>query len=177
MASSIYYSAAWTECGCFTTCWHLHRTVIEAVVCIRSAGGYVVAVQDGTMRSLTAAEESEFQSAVTSSSTGNPTLEAAGQLVETLGRDAGFAIMIRIRTEGGWTWTTWMPFETYAEALRVVRNGMKVVRFRSPEWTALKQETEAASSVHPEPCLEQYDLRDEGETLIAFVLRFLSTRI
>ena len=93
MASSIYYSAAWTECGCFTTCWHLHRTVIEAVVCIRSAGGYVVAVQDGTMRSLTAAEESEFQSAVTSSSTGNPTLEAAGQLVETLGRDAGFAIM------------------------------------------------------------------------------------
>jgi hypothetical protein len=129
------------------------------------------------MRSLTAAEESEFQSAVTNPSTGNPTLEAAGELVETLGRDAGYAIMIRIRTERGWTWTTWMRFKTYAQALRVVRDGMKVVHFRSPEWTALRQETDAASSAPQERCSEQYEPPREGETLIEFVLRFLSTRI
>jgi hypothetical protein len=59
--SSTYYSAARTEYGCLITCWHHHRTVREAVACIRSAGGYVVAVDSGLMRSLTVGEEVQFQ--------------------------------------------------------------------------------------------------------------------
>jgi len=58
------YSAAWTECGCFLSCWHEHKTVVEAASCIPCAGGYVVGVENGDMRSLTAEEESEFQCAV-----------------------------------------------------------------------------------------------------------------
>jgi hypothetical protein len=74
---SIYYSAAWTECGCLISCWHEHETVVEAASCIPCAGGYVVAVEDGAMRSLTAAEESEFQCAVLGDSTDNPAAEPA----------------------------------------------------------------------------------------------------
>jgi hypothetical protein len=156
VASSIYYSAAWTECGCFTTCWHLHRTVIEAVACIRNAGGYVVAVQDGTMRSLTAAEECGFPGAGASLFPLSDTLEATPALTEAVAADFGYAVMIRIKMGDRWTWTTWMCFETQAEAMRCARDGMKVVRFRSPEWTALRQETEAASSAPQEHLSEQY---------------------
>ncbi len=62
--SSMYYSAAWTECGCFISCWHEHKTVLEAASCIPCAGGYVVAVENNAMRSLTTQEEVEFQCAV-----------------------------------------------------------------------------------------------------------------
>jgi hypothetical protein len=62
--NSIYYSAAWTECGCLIGCRHPHRTVGEAVACIQTAGGYVVAVEAGVMRSLTAKEEADFQWAI-----------------------------------------------------------------------------------------------------------------
>ena len=39
------------------------KTIVEAVANIRSAGTFVVAVENGVRRSLTKAEESEFQSA------------------------------------------------------------------------------------------------------------------
>ena len=73
----IYYSAAWTECGCLISCWHEHETVVEAASCIPCAGGYVVAVENGAMRSLTAPEESEFQCIVLSDSTDDPAVEPA----------------------------------------------------------------------------------------------------
>ena len=129
------------------------------------------------MRSVTASEESEFQSAVTVLSSVKSILEATPETEETLGGDSGYAVMIRIKTADRWTWTTWMYFETEAEAMTCARDGMKVVRFRSPEWMALRQESQAVSSVHQDPSSEQYDPRGEGETLAAFVLRFLSTRI
>ena len=74
---SIYYSAAWTECGCLISCWHEHETVVDAASCIPCAGGYVVAVENGAMRSLTAAEESEFQCTVLSDPTDDPAVEPA----------------------------------------------------------------------------------------------------
>ena len=145
--SSNYYSAAWTECGCFITCPHEHKTVIEAKSCIPCAGGYVVAVEDGVTRSLTAEEEDEFQCTVPRNSTDNPAAETipAGP-VEAVLSGPGFAVMTRIRVGNHWTWTTWMCFGTYTEAKAHAREGNKVVRFRSPEWEALRQQNEASFS-------------------------------
>jgi hypothetical protein len=75
--TSIYYSAAWTECGCLISCWHEHETVVEAAFCIPCAGGYVAAVENGAIRSLTTAEESEFQCTVLSDFIDDPAIEPA----------------------------------------------------------------------------------------------------
>jgi hypothetical protein len=155
----MYYSAAWTECGCLMSCWHEHKTVLEAAPCIPSAGGDVVGVENGVMRSLTAEEESEFQCA-----------EAAVS-------DSGYAVMTRIRVGDGWTWTTWMRFETYAEAAAHARDGNKVVRFRSPAWVALRQQTDAAAPVVINAPRESISPRGEEETLVKFVLRFLASQM
>jgi hypothetical protein len=143
--SSIYYSAAWTDCGCLISCWHHHRTVGDAVACIGSAGGYIVGVRSGVRRSLTAAEEVEFQCAVRSHRTDNLTVETTA--AEAAVGDSGYAIMTRIRVGDCWTWTTWMRFETYAEAVTHARKGNKVVPFRSPKWAELRQRSEAASPI------------------------------
>jgi len=58
---STYYSAAWTDSGCFIVCEHEHETLVDAVSCIPCAGGYVVGIRNGVMRSLSPKEESEFQ--------------------------------------------------------------------------------------------------------------------
>ena len=58
---SMYYFAAWTDSGFLLGCSQEHMTVAEAASCILCAGGYVVGVENGAMRSLTAEEESEFQ--------------------------------------------------------------------------------------------------------------------
>ena len=57
----MYYFAAWTDSGFLLGCSQEHMTVAEAASCILCAGGYVVGVENGAMRSLTAEEESEFQ--------------------------------------------------------------------------------------------------------------------
>src|SRR5215469_1772743 len=62
--ASIHYLAAWTECGCLLTCDDHHSSIGEAFGCVRCAGGYVVAAEEGAMRSLTPQEEAEFQSIV-----------------------------------------------------------------------------------------------------------------
>jgi hypothetical protein len=170
--SSIYYSAAWTECSCLITCWHHHRTVSEAVACIRSAGGYVVAVHAGVMRSLTVAEEAEFQSVVRHPGH-TPAVETA-PLPSEAAVDSGYAVMTRIRAGDRWTWTTCMRFGTYADAVAQAQEGNKVVRFRSPEWTALRQQAEAASPIVRNAPPERLPRRRKGETLVGFVLRFLS---
>jgi hypothetical protein len=56
-----YYFAAWTDSGCLLGCEHQHATVISAVACIATAGGYVVAVEKGVLRELSYREEAEFQ--------------------------------------------------------------------------------------------------------------------
>ena len=61
---NIYYFAAWTDSGCLLGCDHEHRTVVSAVACISTAGGYVIAVQNRTLRALNDAEEAEFQAAM-----------------------------------------------------------------------------------------------------------------
>ena len=179
---SMYYSAAWTECGCLISCWHKHKTVLEAASCIPCAGGYVVGVENGAMRALTAEEDSEFQCAVPSHSTDSRTVKTTpAEPAEAAVSDSGYAVMTRIRIGDDWTWTTWttwIRFETYAKATAHAREGNKVVRFRSPEWAALRQQTEVDSpTLIDMPQENVVPPRGEAETLLEFVLRFLAAHI
>jgi hypothetical protein len=150
-------------------------TVVEAATCIPCAGGYVVGVENGVMRSLTAQEESEFQGTVPSHSTENPAVETTpAASTGAAASDSGYAVMIRVRVGDYWTWTTWMRFETYAGAVAHAREGNKVVRFRSPEWATLRQRSEPASPIAINVPQEGLPPRGEGETLLEFVFRLLS---
>jgi len=173
--SSMHYFAAWTECGCLISCWHEHTTVAEAASCIRCAGGYVVAVENSVMRSLSEEEESEFKCAHSERRTENPAVETATVApAEAAASDSGYAVMTRIRVGDRSIWTTWMGFGTYAEAAAHAREGNKIVRFRSPEWAALRQQTEAASPIVINMPRGRVPPRGEGETLLEFALRFVS---
>jgi hypothetical protein len=68
----VFYSAAWTDSGFLLGCSHEHETIVEADSCIPCAGGYVVGVENGVMRSLTAEEEAEFQRVHYAPRTDNP---------------------------------------------------------------------------------------------------------
>jgi hypothetical protein len=174
--SSMYYSAAWTDSGFLLGCSHEHETIVEADSCIPCAGGYVVAVENGVMRSLTAEEESEFQGAHYERRTDNPAVGTTPIApAEAAASNSGYAVMTRIKVRDRWTWTTWMRFGTYAEAAAHARDGNEVVRFRSPEWAALREQTEAASLIVVNMTRESVPPQGEGETLLEFVLRFLST--
>ena len=61
--TSLFYFAAWTDSDCLLGCGHEHRTVVDADACIACAGGYVVAVENGVKRALTADEEAEVTGA------------------------------------------------------------------------------------------------------------------
>jgi hypothetical protein len=142
--SSMYYSAAWTDSGFLLGCSHEHETIVEADSCIPCAGGYVVGVENGVMRSLTAEEEAEFQRVHYAPRTDKPPLEAMRAApAEAAVSNSRYAIMTRIRVGDRWTWATWMCFQTYAQAVAHAREGNKVVRFRSPEWAALRHQTDA----------------------------------
>jgi hypothetical protein len=172
---SIYYSAAWTVSGFLLVCSHEHETIVEADSCIPCAGGYVVGVENGVMRSLTAEEESEFQCVHYALNTDMPPLDAIRAApTEAALSDSRYAIMTRIRVGDRWTWATWMCFQTYGEAAAHAREGHKVVRFRSPEWTALRQHSEPASPIVIKAPRESIPPRGESETFVEFVLRFLS---
>ena len=171
----MFYSAAWTDSGFLLGCSHEHETIVEAASCIPCAGGYVVAVENGVMRSLTAEEEAEFQRVHYAPRTDKPPLDAIrAEPTEAAVSGPRYAVMIRIRVGDRWTWTTWMCFETYAEAAAHAREGNMVVRFRSPEWVALRQQTEAASPIVINAPRESIPPQGEGETFLEFVLRFLS---
>jgi hypothetical protein len=58
-----FYFSAWTDSGCLLGCDHEHQTVTSAAACISSAGGYVIAAEEGVLRALTDPEEAEFQQA------------------------------------------------------------------------------------------------------------------
>jgi hypothetical protein len=62
--TTTYYLAACADGKTVAACPHEHQTVHSATACISSAGGYVVAVEEGQMRALTDVEESEFQEAI-----------------------------------------------------------------------------------------------------------------
>lgn len=178
----MYYSAAWTECACFISCSHEHETIVEANSCIPCAGGYVVGIENGVMRSLTAEEEAEFQRVHYAPRTNNPAVETTPAApAEGAVSDSRYAIMTRIRVGDRWTWATWMCFDTYAQAVAHARAGSKVVRFRSPEWATLKQQewaaqpqqTEATPPIRANKVRESIPPRGEGETFVEFVLRLL----
>ena len=171
--ASIHYCAAWAECGCFVVCGHSHASVSEAVPCIRSAGAYVVAVDAGTMRSLNGTEEAEFQFMIHGSpaahvAADDPTIAAVTAI------DSHYAVMTPIRVGGHWRWTTWLCFETHAEASAHAREGDKVVRFRSAEWQALRRQTTIAP---PSRACADTGLapRSKDESVVEFVFRFLGT--
>lgn len=173
----MFYSAAWTDSGFLLGCSHEHETIVDADCCIPCAGGYVVGVENGVMRSLTAEEEAEFQRVHYAPRTDKPPVDATPAVpAEAAVSDSGYAVMVRLRVGGRWTWTTWMRFETYAEAAAHARDGNKVVRFASEEWAALKQQEWAAQPQHSEAAprtRETQISRIEGETFVEFVLRIL----
>jgi hypothetical protein len=165
---SIYYSAAWTDSGFFLACSHEHKTIVQADSCISCAGGYVVAVENGVVRSLTPEEEAEWQCVHYVPRTNNPAVPD-----EEEADDPRYAVMIKIRVGDRWIWTTWMCYATYAQAAAHAQEGNRVVRFRSAEYVALRKQTEAASPLvikAPEESIRQ----DEDETVIEFVNRFLT---
>ena len=174
--TSMHYFAAWTDSGFFLGCSHEHETIADADSCIPCAGGYVVAVENGVMRSLTAEEESEFQRAPNARPIENPAVETTPVApAGAAASDSGYAVMTRIRVGDGWTWTTWMRFATYTKAAAHAREGNRVVRFRSPKWAALREQTEAASPIAIKTPRESVPPRGEGETFLEYVLRFMST--
>ena len=173
--SSIYYSAAWTECGCLVCCWHEHKTVREAATCIPCAGGYVVGVKNGVMRSLSAGEEGEFQCAIRAPHSNDSGARGAGAARKELAMsNPEYAVMTQIRLVDRRAWTTWMRFDTYAEAAADAREGDKVVRLRSAEWAALVQTTEPVLPTLISAPAESLLPRGENEALLEFVLRCLS---
>jgi len=180
---STYYSAAWTDSGCLFACGHEHATLTEAVTCIPCAGGYVVGIENGVMRSLGPKEKSEFQAVIQDHSTKpapHTTVPAASG--EQANRDSGYAVMTPIRVVDHWTWGTWMCFENYAQAVAHARTGDTVVRFASEEWAELKpqkwaeqpQQTDATPAIYMSPARETLPSRVDGEPLVEFVLRLLS---
>ena len=64
MNATSYYAAYAESRYSVTACFHDHQTVYSAAACIHSAGGYVVAVENGVLRALSDTEEVEFQKAM-----------------------------------------------------------------------------------------------------------------
>ena len=175
---STYYSAAWTDSGCLFACGHEHATLTKAVTCIPCAGGYVVGIENGVMRSLGPKEKSEFQAVIQDHSTKpapHTTVPAASG--EQANRDSGYAVMTPIRVVDHWTWGTRMCFENYAQAVAHARTG-----FASEEWAELKQQTwakqpqqtDATPAIYMNTARETLPSRVDGEPLVEFVLRLLS---
>jgi hypothetical protein len=57
--NNIHYEAAWTDSWCDCRCMHAHQTLSDAARCglPRAAGWYVLAVEEGSLRELTTAED------------------------------------------------------------------------------------------------------------------------
>ena len=159
---SIYYSAAWTDSGFLLGCSHEHETIVEADSCIPCAGGYVVGVENGVMRSLTTDEEAEFQRVHYAPRSDKPAVETTLAAPTEGAFDPRYAIMTPIWVVDHWTWATWMCFDTYAQALAHARRGSKECVFESPEWAALKQQEWAAAAADGS-CLSTRFPRDPGE--------------
>jgi hypothetical protein len=54
----VHYEAAWSDSSCYCRCFHAHPTLIEAAKCgMAQPGFYVIAIESGLTRELTADEE------------------------------------------------------------------------------------------------------------------------
>jgi hypothetical protein len=162
-----FYFAAWTDSGCLLGCSHQHREVSEAVACISCAGGYVVAVEDGVLRALTAEEEEKFNHSTQVAHASKASVEAIRY------ESSGYAEMVRVRVGDHWTWTTWMRYDTYEQAAAHARNGNKIVALGSAEWDALHERAEPALTPPRTTRRKGPIHRRQDETLVEFVLRFL----
>ena|ERR1700739_3567665 len=89
----MHYSAAWTDSGFLLGCSHEHEAIAEADSCIPCAGGYVVALENGVMRSLTAQEEAEFQRVHYAPLTNNPVSESEREELERMCAENDHALM------------------------------------------------------------------------------------
>jgi hypothetical protein len=174
--TSIYYSAAWIELGCLVTCWHEHETIVRADSCIPCAGGYVVGVENGVMRSLTTEEEAEFQRVHYVPRTDRPPLDAV-RAAEEQYRNGGtrYAVMVKIN---GYEWTTWMTYDTYSKASAHVGTAHRIVVFGSPQWVELENRIQSVLNEEPKEfkrstCAPSRLTRREGETLLEYVNRIL----
>jgi len=177
---STYYSAVWTDSGCLLSCWHEHSTINEAAACISNAGVYVVASENGVLRALTADEEAEFQRAISEPPSDKPALDAIRAAQERYRNDGTrYAVMVRIRVAGHYTWTTWMTYGTYGEAAARAGIGHRIVAFGSPQWVELQKHTEPARTNEERKECKDPTLspdgrgRCEGETLVESMKRFL----
>jgi hypothetical protein len=54
--------------------------------------------------------------------------------------ESGYAVMVRVKLVDGWSWSTWMRYDSYEEAAAHLRKGQKIVPFGSAEWTAMRNE-------------------------------------
>jgi hypothetical protein len=163
--TKLYY-AAWTDSGFLLGCDHKHQTVTEAVDCAsvqQQAGSFVVAVENGINRALNDVEETEFQRA--------PRKQPAPAVLEY--EASGYAVMVRFRLSDSWTWTTWMRFDTYEQALAHARPNEKIVPFGSAEWHALHQSREPALLAPPILTPRSQARRREDETLMEYVSRLI----
>lgn len=101
----MFYSAAWTNFGWFSSCEHSHETIGDANSCpsIQCAGSYVVGVEDGVMRSLTDEEEAEFQLVRYGHRIDKPPLDILATPAEAVVSRSRYTIMTRIRLVIVWT--------------------------------------------------------------------------
>jgi hypothetical protein len=54
----VHYEAAWSDSSCYCRCFHAHPTLIQAAKCGASQPGfYVIAIECGETRELTADED------------------------------------------------------------------------------------------------------------------------
>jgi hypothetical protein len=54
----IHFESAWSDSSCYCRCFHTHSTLIEAAKCgAPHPGFYVVAIESGETRELTADED------------------------------------------------------------------------------------------------------------------------
>jgi hypothetical protein len=175
-----YCFAAWTDSGFFLGCSHEHETIVGADSCIPCAGGYVVAVENGVMRSLTEEEEAEFQRVDYAPRTGKPPLDAIRVAQEQYRNEhIRYAVMVRIKVGNRYKWATWMTYGTYGEAAANARPDPRIVAFGSPQWVEHKQHSEPIvtnedhKEFKPSTCAAHTPTRREGETFIEFVVRLL----
>ncbi len=110
-----------------------------------------------------------------------PAQDVAVPAVSAASPDSRYAVMTQIWVVDHWTWTSWMCFESHAQAVAHPRKTDKVVRFSSNEWTELRQHTSTA----PLPTTDATAATDTdsgaivlpsgigAETLVEFILRVL----
>jgi hypothetical protein len=178
--TAIFYFAAWTDSGCLCGCWHEHQTVGEAAACIPDAGSYVIAVEDGVMRALTADEEAQFQGAIHAPGAVKPALDALRSAEELYRNDGSrYAVMMRIKALDHYKWTTRMTYGTYGQATAHAGIADRIVVFGSPVWVELRRYTEPVlTDEEPKEFKSSAGAansptRRAGERLVEYVSRFL----